>query len=380
MRRSLEKTIEGYNRLAKTDIRTKASDPERTGIEDALHWYITDSTERQRSKPEAQEQIYALQKQKQTVMDQLHAAFSRLDTPAEQNIWPKGSRLTTFEQGQLKFKNQSIDLATLITDAEWGIYYRLPPSTPKHLRKRYILELTKIKLSQALNSQIIIDETSNKTTDMLKKEAYVSVREMDEQKRRFEQGGFIAEIMVKNFLTKLSERFDFDFEIIPSDVYDDVENKIDFIIRRKKCWRGVRVEESEEVSKDVGVQFTINTDPGIRIHKEKQLQKVRSRLDSKEMPIEDIVLVQMYFGSPKKAYDEWKKAGSPPGGPDGQWPPDTQRKIFFGTMQNIFSPAELEAQWSIIERTLQKTNTQTQQPESKNVPRNPFKPSQPSVG
>ena len=65
-----------------------------------------------------------------------------------------------------------------------------------------------------------------------------------------EQQGIIAEKMVKNFLKKLSMDTDADFEIIDADVYQDVEQKVDFIIHRKNKDKnkGAKVQESETVT------------------------------------------------------------------------------------------------------------------------------------
>ncbi len=355
MRRSLETNLNQYSRIAKAEKKMSESDADAQKIEAALQWHLSDSAKQRNSTPEAQQQIYELQQQKQHLMDLLHHAFRAIGTPEAEHLWPEGSRNVSFEHGALTFNSKPIDLATLTTDAEWGIFYALPTNAPKHLQKQYLLGLAKLGLLSMLNEQILIDEMGSGHTHTLKKNAYSALRQMDNEGSRFQRGGFIAETLVKNFLTKLSLRFDFDFEITPTDAFDDVENKIDFIIHRKNRYRGVRVEESTDVPKNIGVQFTINKDPDVRIRKQRQLSSVRERIQRQqaESPIEDIVLVQIDVGNPKRMHDEWKRRGSPPGRPDDLWPPQLRQQVFNGLLQDIFTPAELEAQWSI---TMQQQN------------------------
>lgn len=376
MRRLLEKNIDQYKQIAKAERQTSESDTDKEKIETALQWYISDAAKHRYSTVEAQRRIYELQQDKQDTVDRLYAGFRLIGTPEGNRLWPKGARETSFENGKLFFNSQPIDLATLITDAEWDVFYALPATAPRHLQKQYLLGLAKLGISCMLDEQIIADETSSVRTDTLKQKAYTSLQQMDDEGNRFQIEGFIAETLIKNFLVKLSLRFDFDFEITQSDVFDDVENKIDFIIHRKNRYRGVRVEESTDMPKDIGIQFTINRNPDVRIHKERQLRSVRERIkrEPREMPIEDIVLVQLNMGHPKKAYDTWRQAGSPPGGPDDQWSLDLRRQIFLGTLQDILKPAELQAQWTIIANDERAKSSKKQSPETRRSPRNPFDP------
>ena len=383
MRRAFEENLKQYKRIANADRQPPEEGTDPEDIATTLQWHISDAAKHRYSTTEAQKRIYELQKNKQQRVEQLHAAFRAIGTPDAHRIWPKGARKTTFENGTILFKSQPIDLATLITDAEWGVYYALPTDAPKHLQKQYLLGLAKLGISSLLNEQIIMDETSSARTDTLKKEAYTSLQEMDHEGSRFQRSGFIAETLVKNLLAKIALRFEIDFEIIPSDVFDDVENKIDFVIRRKNRYRGVTVEESAETPKNIGVQFTINKDPDVRIRKERQILSVLDKIRRRqaEAPIEDLVLVQLDMGNPKHMYEEWKRKGSPPGGPDDLWPIEFRERIYNGMMQDIYEQSELHAQLHIAAREARSRNQQKQHAKRARIenvevlttrPKNPF--------
>ncbi len=119
--------------------------------------------------------------------------------------------------------------------------------------------------------------------------------------------------MVKTFLKKVAIDTGVDVEVLDADVYQDVEQKIDFIIRRRAHRRLAHVEETHR--EDIGVQFTTRTDAEMFKHKGAQLSKARERADSE---VEDIVLVSVPFRDATAVYRTWEKTKSL-GGPDHLW-------------------------------------------------------------
>jgi len=155
---------------------------------------------------------------------------------------------------------------------------------------------------------------------------------------------FIAERMVKCFLKKLSYDYDLDFNVIEADVDLDIRQKIDFIIRRRKNEKGVRVEENDSMR--TGVQFTTNLAPEVLEHKAHQVERANEYLKEGDA-VSNIVLVSISSRSVREIYNKWN-SNRTAGGPDKLWDISTKEEIFRGVMQGILSPDEIEADWEKI--------------------------------
>jgi len=138
-----------------------------------------------------------------------------------------------------------------------------------------MVEMARKQLRRLLDEQIIADESTSRKTHEWKQEAYKARgRELDET-----HGGLIAEKMVRNMLKKLSIDFGADFVIEDSNIYYDVEKKIDFIIHRRSRRRGVNVKASKAF-RDIGVQFTTNASEKNQDRKQTQIDRVKSQFGS----------------------------------------------------------------------------------------------------
>lgn len=295
---------------------------------------------------EAEQQIYNIQKSKLEKLNKFvkfmretrsgnggfkHAVMNpELAKSVPTVSFRDGQFITTSVTG----KSSEINLTEVMTDGEWGMQYTFDDSVNIHDIRKYYLEQLKADLREKLDTQIIISETANTRTDTFKQNAYRAIGERMEHGS--EQGGVIAEKMVKNFLKKLAIETDADFEIVDADVHQDVEQKIDFIIHRKNFEkvRGARVEESETRA-DIGIQFTMNTDK--TEHKEKQINNAKKHLGSN---IDDIVLVTLPIEQASNLYKKWSQNPSS-GGPEKSWDASTQEQIFRGVMDRVLSPEEI---------------------------------------
>ena len=304
-----------------------------------------DITSRAHTTPEAERQIYDIQKSKLEKLNKFKKFLEKTRTEGGFTHAVMNSELAksvptvSFRDGHfvttsVTGKSSEINLTEVMTDGEWGMQYTFDDSVNIHDIRKYYLEQLKADLREKLDTQIIISETSNTRTDTFKQNAYRAIGERMEHGS--EQGGVIAEKMVKNFLKKLAIETDADFEIVDADVHQDVEQKIDFIIHRKNTEkvRGARVEESETRA-DIGIQFTMNTSKSQ--HKEKQISNAKKRLGSN---IDDIVLVTLPIEQASNLYKKWNQNPSS-GGPEKSWDISTQEQIFRGVMDRVLSPEEI---------------------------------------
>lgn len=308
---------------------------------------IEDVASRAHTTPEAEAEIYDIQKKKLEKLNKFKKFLEKTRDGAG------GFKHGTMERGDIKTigtvshvdgvfqmtdttgKRAKVTLGEIMTDSEWDNHYTFDDSVNIHDIRQYYLGQLKSELRDQLDRQIIISETSNTRGDTFKQNAYRAIGERLENGS--EQGGVIAEKMVKNFLKKLSIDTDADFEIVDADAHQDVDQKIDFIIHRKagEKNRGARVEQSD-TARDIGIQFTINTNK--TSHKEHQIQNAKKHLGN---DIDDIVLVTLPIEQVNHLYKKWSDHKTP-GGPEKSWSTDVQETIFRGVMQNVLSQDEID--------------------------------------
>lgn len=365
MRRKFEQTLRGvYGDIAKKKIEHNNSDDlssnEERELATVLNWnfrreaekravgYKTgaDLEKRRSNLLGAQKRIFAIQTEKQQLIKELEEERKNLNNPDYSRAKKPEEKTVFFGDGKYYIWHggedvTEITLGELITDRIWGIKYYLDPQTvSKEVRKKFALESTKDALYDLLDEQIYIDETTSEKTHEFKKGAYENLHQDKENK--VERSGQIAEKAVYGFLRRLSMDFEVDFQVLRADVFEDVEHKIDFILRRKKHKRGVNVETSDdsESGESRGIQFTINMDHETLARKQRQVEWVKSYLNDLE-EINDLVLVAIPMQGIMKSYTEWKEQGKPSGGPEKLWDQSTKKEILSGVVQDFLSADEI---------------------------------------
>ncbi len=342
MRFSFEKNLEGYRDVARDVVSKDLSPEEEKALDGELEFKITRAVRNRDSGADTQRRVYDLQEQKQVVMKQLHEKLAALDHSESERVEGNSERTVRKSgNGYVAVGRNGQELPVtkgeIMTDMNWGIKYRLDDSVERKLRKQYLVESAKSELGELLDRQITLDEVGSARTNEWLTDAFV--------KREASTGyetGFLAEKMVKCFLTKLTYDHDVDFNVLDADAFDDVVRKVDFIVTRRKWERGVGVEESDETER-VGVQFTTNTDPEMQRRKAAQVEQANARLREDD-DIRDVVLVTMPTPSVRDVYNEWRE-NPQPGGPDKLWSDDIREQVFSGVMQQILSPQEIVDQW-----------------------------------
>jgi len=142
----------------------------------------------------------------------------------------------------------------------------------------------------------------NEHRDLFKKQAYLGIKERQENNLENLPLGIIAEKTVKSFLARVSKDHPgLEFEILPTNAYQDVEMKVDIlIVSKNKKQRGVKVGLQEEKDPEEivqrKIQFTINKDPNVLERKQKQLGVTG-----------EVILIQMPGEEVRKAFAKWKE-------------------------------------------------------------------------
>lgn len=217
----------------------------------------------------------------------------------------------TFEIG-----DQNVSMGDIISSRKMGIDIQLVESVEKSGDEKKILRLIQDKKIQELlfgklNKELA--KTLSKKTklqDMLKAKAYEEIYERSGMENK--QFGIIAEQIIVGVLEGMAiDRPDLGFSVLEANAYQDVQNKIDFIISTKQKKRGVGIDRNtvsfEE--KSIGIQFTTNTTKAE--HKADQILKAKG----KGVEVDDIIYVDLDNKILQKAVKDWEDKKKPVPGP-----------------------------------------------------------------
>jgi len=342
MRENFEQNLNTYTETIKESLKDLSKEG-KIKSEEIRTEVIEQASASTHTTPEAEATIYSIQKSKLEKLNKFKKFLGKTRSedggfvhPEQQ---PSLSKVSADKEGNFFITTasgalQKTTLGEIMTDYEWGIEYSFDPSVDIHDIRKYTLEKLKSELRDKLDTQIITSELANTRADTFKQNAYQKIAERSVVES--EQQGVIAEKMVKNFLKKLAIDTNADFEIIEADAYQDVEQKIDFIVHRKTAGhvRGAKVEESETAT-DIGVQFT--TAIGKTEHKEHQITQSKKRLTD----VDDLVLVTMPAHDASFLYNMWKKQKTS-GGPEKMWSTEIQESVFRGVMDKVLTKEEID--------------------------------------
>lgn len=340
MRHSFEKKINKYNEAIKDSLKDISKEGRAKSAE-VKQELTAQYAEKTYTDKDSEVLIFDIQKQKLERLKKFKKFLSKTRSPeggfVHPEIEPGLPIISEDGEGNYIVKStegyQRITPGELVTDHEWGVEYTFDKSVDIHAIRGYYLEQLKSQLRENLDKQIIVSESNFTHSDTYKQNAYKEIGKRIEQGS--EQQGIIAEKMVKNFLKKLSIDTNADFEIIDANAFQDVEQKVDFIVHRKSVdrARGAQVVESEHAN-DIGIQFTTNTSK--TEYKEKQIERSKRRSD-----FQDIVLVTLPPHNASLLHKKWshhKKSG----GPEKMWTKETQEKIFRGVMSKVLTQKEID--------------------------------------
>jgi len=228
----------------------------------------------------------------------------------------------------LFYNGQKVSIGTVIASRHAGLDIVLPKELDqsgegKKLRRQYVERLSNDYLWDELNYELATHlAKTERREDTYKSEAY---KEIAKNKMREKTPlGLLAEKVTIGFAETIAiDRQDFGLSVIPGNAFQDVENKIDFILETVHKKRGVGIEHEtvDEEHKAIGIQFTINTSK--EEFKKEQIAKAKER----GVFVNDILYVAIEEGVLAKALHDWENARRPITGPWNFLPKEVQRKL-----------------------------------------------------
>lgn len=184
-----------------------------------------------------------------------------------------------------------------------------------------------------LLAEALAKETERK--DALKATAYAAIAARSQEgDMQHEQLGVLAEHIVHGVAEMIAiDRPDLGITVHAANAYQDVEEKIDFIITTKQKRRGAGIESKElpPEEKHVGIQFTINT--AKESFKKEQIAKAKER----GVDVDDIVYVAIDSTVLKNALRQWEQGGKAITGPWAHMPTEAKRKLLFALFHSVLT-------------------------------------------
>ncbi len=358
--------LEQINEVAKEQLAAEELGSETSELDQELGYMLKRQARRRSSDFESQDEIYRIQRVKQERMQELRARMASLDSPEYVSESDGKGVGLHFEEGKLLVETpdgpQEVTEGEVLSNLSWGMRYSLDRETvPRRMHKRYILEETKVALREDLNQQILTDELSSDRVDGFKKDAYQAITDRDNAEFERKQG-LIAEKVITSFFNRLQFDTNLDFKFEAADAYQDVNQKIDFIIRRSHRQRGVDVEESDIAS---GIQFTTNQSAEALEHKANQVARANEKLTDSD-DVHDIVLVKLSARATAEicdAYREFKKQDVH--SVDTFLSPEVKAELFHNILTGVFHPDDVAEQWQALqEKTVHDVAPEAEEPPS----------------
>ena len=230
----------------------------------------------------------------------------------------------------------SATLGDLIADVSLGSEYTLSlDSVPPELAKQYVLARAKTRIQQLYNRQVALQEKEkSEQGGKLTRAGYFeeALKDLDAKEKGTETH---AGKQFEQDAVHLLKQIQFDIpelgvEVEEVNVVQDMDEKIDFIVKIHEHHRGVQVEEEEKVLGDdsvFGIQFTLKW-------KEDDLKVKQNKIDKSlhkgiRTQVDDVLLVTVPItcAEVKKAHEQWHAKGCPPGGPVKLYAQEVKLKI-----------------------------------------------------
>ena len=166
---------------------------------------------------------------------------------------------------------EKVTLGQLVASRHFDERISIPENTAKtydgkKLKKTYTEYAVRDVLTKNLNKDLatLLSEKA-KREDMFKSKAYSAIASREGDEEESKQLGVVAEKMMQGIAEMISlDRPDLHLSVRPANAFQDVEEKIDFIITTKTKKRGVGIDTDERdvpssyEETNYGIQSTVN--------------------------------------------------------------------------------------------------------------------------
>ncbi len=347
MKETFRRNIENYSDLAKEELKDDELSDE---LRQVIDWHVKNAAMKTGTSFDQQADIYRLQRGKQEIMLRLKEDLKNIDDPEYVPEKLKGQIDVEFRDGNfyvLENDNKiQITKGEILTDLQWELDYYLNPATvPRNIRKRYLIEKYKKELFGKLNNQLVVNKSSI-GAPLVNRKMLSDILLYKEIMHKFQVNqilGTTAEIIVTNFFKKLNYDHGLDIEIVDTDVEQDADSKIDFIIKRLLHERGVDVQVDNDIGyEQIGIQLTTSKQ-AVGKKRRQILGNIENIVNTEKLS--DIIVVLVNSRLIKYEFIKWISGDHRYGGPDKNLPAKIKQKIFNAVLKDIFTSDEIKDRW-----------------------------------
>ncbi|PID83151.1 hypothetical protein CSB11_02860 [Candidatus Campbellbacteria bacterium] len=298
--------------------------------------------DKQKVSEETQSEIFDLQKEKEEKILEMKEKLKDVDEGKE-IAFSKDASSVKYDKEDGKytvFGKKGVQLETtkgqILASTLWGSEFKLDSDVERDFKKKFILEHTKNDILEMYDSQVIRWGRESFMTQGGTSRAYEGLAETENMSLEEIPKGTLAEKMFSSFFTRVCQDVsEIPFEFKRADIYDDVENKIDFVFKIK---HNDEVAEKQAYVQDdgenIGVQFTIGKSTNLLKHKQEQFK----RSDLEESKVDDLVLVSIPIEEIRdflKTYQESSKNDKLVKTPDFYFSEDLKEKIVKAVLEKL---------------------------------------------
>ena len=281
-------------------------------------------------------------------MEKLDEAIRNLDKeePVEK-FRDEARRVVYFdEENQQYFVEESgirknIGIGDIVSDYAWGIKYvpneEIAKPAYRTLAKKILVNETRRDLEELHNSELIVQKPHRLgVTSFFRiswpriKEAAKSgdVKELEE--KLVQAGGFIAEVSIRDFLSRISLNLGLNLIISRATVEEDADYKYDFKARVKQRTRGIDVQ-SQNIS-SVGFQLKSKTKRGKSNVAYGQPLKIKVGARGE---VDEIIILKVPGKEFITTTKKWLDANEPSGGPEQFLSPELKKAILKAVAEKL---------------------------------------------
>lgn len=256
--------------------------------------------------------LQELKDQKTKRMERLHEAIKNLDNGEPAAEFKNETRKVIYydekngqyylsESGQIEY----FGIGDIMSDYAWGIRYvpdgEMIEPAYRTIAKRILANETRRDLEKIHDRELQVMGLADSRYN-------ISLEKLEQLEQAVSPDiiGALAEIEIREFLTRLSLNKNLNFLVLRADAQEDTRDKYDFKIKVKRRVRGINVEPQNIQS--VGFQLKTKYD-------QKTTQTMRYAKGHKRL-VEEVIKLTVPSKKIKETVTRWLEAGKPSGGPE----------------------------------------------------------------